>query len=116
MRKGLVRCYRLYTIVGRRHNVEVYLPFSDFNYSTRLFQCRNCRELYAADEDACTRESESILKEKTCVKCGSSAEEAFLSYPATFVTPEGEVAHFDRPRVLPPEEETLLLDLWRLDS
>lgn len=111
-----MRCYRLYTVVGRRHNIEVYFPFSDFGYATRLFQCRNCQELYAVDEQAFERGRESILKGKACLKCGSPAEEAFLGYPATFVTPEGELAHVDSPWILPPDEETVLLDLWRLDS
>ena len=116
MRKLPMRVYRGYATIGGLTNIEVFYPFSDLGYGRVMFTCKKCGEVYAVDEE---HSSKSVLvrfiRDEFCITCDAPLVDTLAHYPETFMAANGEVGHFVVPDAGPPENETVLRDIWLLD-
>jgi hypothetical protein len=120
MKKGSVRCWRSFTNVGWRYNLEVFYPEFDFGYGSNLYQCQICGEMYATScEDPALSDvpagdiPRKLIGEEKCVSCSSALTKTLAVYPATFLASTGERGHFIP--AFDPADESALIDAWFLD-
>jgi len=117
MKKRLVRCYRGFASVPGRTNIEVFYTVPDFGYSNKLFTCMECGELFMIDFENpafAGKATEQIAANSLCPKCGKSLGETVCAYPETFRTDDGRIGNFQPDRIIPPDSESLVKEVWEL--
>jgi hypothetical protein len=117
MRTRLVRCYRGFASVAGRANIQVFYTLPDFGYSTKLFTCIECGELFVIDFENpafAGKTAEQIAASAACPKCGKPLSETIRAYPKTFRTEDGRIGHFEPDRIIPPDSESLVREFWEV--
>lgn len=84
MKKRLVRCFRGFASAFGRFNIEVFYTVSDFGYSSKLFTCIECGEIFVMDAEnpECSGKSVAqIVGNVACPKCKQALQESLMPYP-----------------------------------
>jgi len=115
MKKKLIRCY-LSTLVIDNTSTDVYYLTQE-GWKKSLCICTNCAELFCINwENPKTLglSINQIANNQTCPKCGLSLESTLKDYPETFITRNGEIGHFSPSNEIPPDSESIVVNLWEI--
>jgi hypothetical protein len=116
MKPRKVRCYRGYASVPARWNIEVFYTVPDM-YLIKLFTCIECGEIFVIDFENPSfagKTAQEIAGDTVCPKCGKPLRETIRPYPENFRTDDGREGHFEPERIIPPDSESFVKDLWEL--
>ena len=119
MKKKAMRCYRALALGARDLLEEVLFKLPDHGYDLRLYSCLACGERFVSDAGyehysgiRLDTDSRSIV----CPFCHSPLKETLRPYPQEFRACEESVSHFECPQHYPSDTDTVVTDLWDLDS
>lgn len=108
--------YRGYGVAGQRHNIEVFYTIPGHGYEFRLYTCMECGEVYVVDmgnpELAKITIPEGLSIQ--CKSCGADLSASLFPYPQNFVTENGDIGSFEPSKIIPPDSESYVRDIWEI--
>jgi DNA-directed RNA polymerase subunit RPC12/RpoP len=116
MNKRKVKCFSIYTNVGKHYNVEIFYPFNGGWANFSLFTCLKCGELFVAEQ--VNNESSDYLtsilstSDLSCPKCSSLLKTSMANYPSKFLAPDGRIGGFKAPLHFSSELEIKTIEVW----
>lgn len=111
MQKRTIRCYLTTSVFDNTSTDVYYLLYQG------LYICINCGELFYIDsEDPKTSglTIDQIAINHSCPKCNFNLVSKLKNYPETFITTEGELAHYNSSNEIPPGEESVIIEVWQI--
>lgn len=117
MKRRKIRCYRGYGQAGGVYNIPVWFVVSE-TYAMALYSCINCGEIFFVNLEDPRYERRDVIDavgEQACPQCGASLAEMLRPYPYTFRAPNGKLGTMDPGRLIPPESESVILELYDLE-
>lgn len=118
MKRRKLRCYRAFTDVDGTYNNEVFYAAPE-GYRLELATCTSCGEVFIVDRenpDVGQRPTSEVDPHIVCPRCGVDLKKSLSPYPETFVGRDGRLGSFIPPSVIPPDKESVVMDLWALES
>ena len=118
MKKRPTRCYTGFAEAGGVHNIEVCYTIPDHGYEHVLLTCIACGEIFTFDRSNprwSTMTLEHIAEGILCPTCGSKLCETAKPYPDWFLAPSGQRGRFVPPRIIPPDDQSFLMDFYTLE-
>ena len=116
--KKQIRCYK--TLINADPGVVdfpvyyvVYEGWSNLSFAT----CINCGELFFVDwENPETRglNIEEVAGFNNCPRCHSPLKATIKRYPENIKLPNGKIASYVPDPIIPPHEESLILEVFEL--
>ena len=116
MNKRKTRCYLAYCEAGGIFNNEVFYTASD-GYRVELATCIKCGAVFVLDREnpaAANRSLSELTAKLHCPECGYALEQSIRAYPGTFVGKGGHLGSFTPTTIIPPDEQSLVVELWEL--
>lgn len=98
-------------------NGEVFATYPSGNCGHFLYICVSCGHIYAVDIEEKVYWGpplEELLSFKRCSVCDTLLLGSICFYPETFIDVEGLKRAWERPREIPPLEDSLILDFENL--
>ena len=84
-----------------------------------LYSCLACGARFVADPEHEYYMHDSLaerIAQLSCPECSSALRETLKPYPDALRTSDGYVGHFEPPREYPPDNQSIVVELWNLDS
>jgi hypothetical protein len=118
MTKKKVRCFKTFAnVYPTVFNYPVYYltydGFSNFSLAT----CTNCSELFVIDRENPETEGRSLVQivgKQICPKCGLPLMKTIKKYPETIRLSNGKIGSFNPGNYIPPDHESLVLNIWEI--
>jgi hypothetical protein len=117
MNKRKTRCYIAYCDAGGIFNNEVFYTVSDHGYGVELATCINCGALFVLDREnpkSSNRSLSDLADKLCCPECDCDLHLSIRRYPDTFVGKGGHVGSFRPSNIIPPDEQSCVVELWEL--
>jgi hypothetical protein len=98
-------------------NIEVFYTVPEM-YLIKLFTCIECGELFVIDFENPSfggKTAEQIAGDGACPKCGKMLQKTIRAYPETFRAADGQIGHFKPERIIPPDSESVLKEIFELE-
>ena len=108
-----VRCWQ----VGQSPRLLITYPEGDLGHS--LIICMNCGTVYAVNVAMQLYMEPNIdiyLADTKCIGCDLTLAYNWKFYPDNFLDEEGKPAVFERPSVIPPDSESIIVALPEIFS
>jgi hypothetical protein len=113
MNRVKVRCWAVsQKIPGVARADELFITYPEDNSGHSLITCLSCGRLFAvtvAKEVYVGPPLEDKLLDATCPQCGRGLRGNWAYYPETYVV-DGQAFSFERARVIPPDEESFVME------
>jgi len=117
MNKRKTRCYVAYCEAGGIFNNEVFYTANE-GYRIDLATCINCGSVLVVDREnpkSAARSLADLVTGIDCPECGCNLQTSIRSYPSVFVGKGGIVGSFSPSSVIPPSEESRVLEFWEIE-
>ena len=118
MNKRSIRCYiTLAQVAPTLYNYPVYCMIYEGFYSYSLVTCISCGEIFVIDwENPATKglSIQQVASVNKCPACGSLLKDTIKRYPESIKLPNGQVGTFKPDNYLPPDNETIIKDLYEI--
>lgn len=107
MKNEKVRCWK----VGPNNKLFITYPEGDMGH--RLICCRSCGKVHAvnvAKQLYIEPELDKQLSSVRCVGCGKSLSENWAFYPEHYLDENGQLQEFERPHVIPDDNDSFVVE------
>jgi hypothetical protein len=111
--KGQVRCWKLHVPYAGGED-EILITYPEGHYGHKLISCIKCGQVYAAaieDELYHGPSLEERVRSVSCIGCHSPLEETYAPYPEKFRSSNGEICDYNRPKIIPDDDESVVVEL-----
>jgi DNA-directed RNA polymerase subunit RPC12/RpoP len=116
MEKLKVRCWKAVAGCAGENQQTIYFTVPDFYEAHRLYVCPKCGALFAVDPEAEYYLKRDFEREKHGMRCPVCQNRLtdLLPYPESYRDEStGEIEHFDRAsNTIPPDDESIILEVW----
>ncbi len=116
MRKRKIRCYKAF--INDYPSVNdypvYYLAYEGWSIFS-LTTCIQCGELFVIDwenPNAKGLSSSEVAGSTCCPTCNSMLKDTMREYPQTIKLPNGKIGTYVPIGIIPPDEESLVLDFF----
>jgi hypothetical protein len=114
MNKVKVRCWKIRVYPDKIEGPhDLYVTYPEDNSGHDLITCGNCGTIYAvtiAKELYIGPALQEKIRGLNCSNCGKPLESSYCYYPETYVI-NGTRFSFNRPSEIPPDEESIVIEL-----
>lgn len=111
MKHVSVRCWRVQNYrPGKATPDELWITYPEGSAGHDLITCLRCGTVFAvtlALAEYVGPDLKTKLKETLCSGCGSPLDGHWAAYPETYIA-EGKEYRFERDRMLPPDDESIV--------
>ncbi len=115
MNKVKVRCWKVSQHrPGTGSSDELFITYPEDNSGHSLITCLSCGALLAVTvvkEVYVGPPLEEKLSDLSCPECGGALKGNWAYYPEAYVV-DGVVCGYERPSVIPPDEESLVMEFY----
>lgn len=107
MKDEKVRCWK----VGPDNKLFITYPEGDMGH--RLICCRSCGKVHAvnvAKQLYIEPDLDKQLSSVQCTDCGNSLAGNWASYPESYLNEDGCLQQFERPYVIPDDNDSFIVE------
>ncbi len=108
-----VRCWKIHA-PGADHGDDLLITYPEGHYGHALWSCLKCGQIYAAgveDEMYLGPSVQEKINSIICIQCGASLANSAAPYPEKYRDHEGDTCIYERSRIIPNDEDSMVIKL-----
>lgn len=108
-----VRCWKI-NVPGTDRGDDLLITYPEGHYGHTLWSCLKCGQVYAAgveDEMYLGLSIQEKLNSLKCTRCGASLCDSAEPYPEKYRNHVGDICTYERPWIIPDDDDSIVVEL-----